>query len=432
MKTIRLAFLSACLSLVVTTQAQAFAIRSQRPSMESMLQGALDGILLAMPEVAADAGCRAPEYRELFPDFRGSFDGVRRSSSFPPTMMNHHSVVGFSLNNQTVYPPDYTCHQSRGASCWQAARRGSFTTTEASLETAAIRGFCLRRWPQAINDIFTSGGDFPAEFAGLWSEEYLRYRWERSRSGGMASLRNRFHENDIVSLYELNLRAARLWERALACYSRNAEAARAAYARADFSCRAGADPALASAVAEFRQDIRSYFATSFFRTPELLMTSRLDIAWRLTNGQPLMAEATQSHLPSIHPLFSQVVLELQMENFPIEQRVRAEQLGARLSASGQDRFFLALAQFDHYVVARGAHHFGLWPVGARAARFWAHYRLMGMIVAETAGMVEQRSPVAIPTDIDHQRLPDFYTQNAQAIAIAMREVGRRYETLSRR
>jgi hypothetical protein len=248
----------------------------------------------------------------------------------------------------------------------------------------------------------------------------------------MDQLHTKFSENDLVSLYELNLKAARLWERALACYSRNAEAVREAYARASFACIAWPGPSLSLAFAEFRQDVRGYLATSFFRTPQLLVENRMDIALRLLNRQPLIAVSNENNLPSIHPIFSQVILELQLELFPISENISSERLATRLSSSGQDRLFLVLAHFDYYFPGRGADHFGLWPAAARAARFWRFYQMLGLLASETGGHVRLRRPVGITTDIDHQRLPDFYLQNAQAIPVAMRDIGQRYNTILRR
>jgi hypothetical protein len=128
-----LSLISALWALNSSGLAHAFAQRLQNPSLEETLLGAMDGILLALPEVAADSNCRAPSYIELFPRFRGRFDDVRNFSTFPPTVLNHFSVIGQTVNNQTIYPPDYSCHQRRGSSCWQTVRTGNFASTEANL-----------------------------------------------------------------------------------------------------------------------------------------------------------------------------------------------------------------------------------------------------------------------------------------------------------
>jgi hypothetical protein len=185
-------------------------------------------------------------------------------------------------------------------------------------------------------------------------------------------------------------------------------------------------------VARFRQDIQNYFRSSYFRQPGLVPRNLMGVAFHISNGLPLTEPVTAFKFPSIHPLFSQVVLELQLELYSIDEEISAEQLGERMTGNGGTGFYFAISQFFHFVDGVGAQTLGLWPAGARAAKHWQNYKLMGTISSSMPGVFVRRYIPAIQTGIDHRRLPNFYVQNAEAIAIAMREIGRRYDRINGR
>lgn len=131
----------------------------------------------------------------------------------------------------------------------------------------------------------------------------------------MGSLDHSFY--DLHLLYDLNLKATRLWEKMVKCASKgaqSAEFARLRYAKGDDHCAEGNHPYSSKEIKKELKDlhsqVRSYLLTSRILHPKFHLKKGQNL--NLQDQPKNREEYNQKNyiLPRVHPLLVQVILEL--------------------------------------------------------------------------------------------------------------------------
>ena len=420
-------------------------------------------VMKRLPMIQADPDCRAPTLEELYPDFRGDYATVKRSRVWPPTVLELWGQPRRTTadGTQGALPDDHVCRKEKGERCWAKAYSREFAASGVNLEPGAYRGYCHRQNPQKLDDVFALDADFPADFISLFTPEYIEYRWENVSTaphlqGRMSKLRPSdlsyerileipklkgvrflqavYPEHDIVSLYELNIEAARLWKKLADCYNGSAVHARRAYFEARFDC-SGANPdfrldgaELRRLVGEFLGNVRNFYQSSFFKRPEVNGTFDFEVMRKLERREQVLT-IDLKEVPSVHPLFAQATYQIQTEISPLDRNIDMREYAEELKANRRgfdERIGVGANYLQHIAPAGQAHHFGLWPSAMRATRGQIEYRTYQMLAAVQRG-AEAHWYGVLMTGIDDQVLPSFYPDNAKAIALEVRKINARYK-----
>lgn len=103
--------------------------------------------------------------------------------------------------------------------------------TKGHAEITIHDNYCMANKPQNTNEMFTNAADLPADFINLWDTEYLT----KNYSPNNISVAEKA-DRELDLFFQLNLETKKLWDDVLECEGGDAEAARLAIYKSKYSC----------------------------------------------------------------------------------------------------------------------------------------------------------------------------------------------------
>jgi hypothetical protein len=359
--------------------------------------------LLTLKELPVDPSCGDNiSMQVIYPDFNGDY----------------------SMSPLTTNSGQFIIHGT-GKHAYSQYKPGPQLVSEIRLEKTALdRFYCHKKYPQKTSEVFAEGFDVPAATISLWTRGYIESRWKPR----LEALLAKYPNYDLVSLYELNLKAADLWASYLACFNGDAEKARAAYFKGEFICdNSDVDgKALKVDTATFVHNFSTFFDTSYFKKPEILVNNSYDLEYKLRRGDDI-AKIEIGELTSMHPLFVQVAMQV-LSDIYHPGGATEDELQAKI-ATGQitQRGFIALSQFFSMWTGTGCDTLGLWPSAGRAVFSSIVLSTLQSMAAMTKGRLR-----AVDYNVqavgckEGYRLPYIYSDDKATISRDFAKITSRY------
>jgi hypothetical protein len=201
--------------------------------------------------------------------------------------------------------------------------------------------------------------------------------------------------------------------------------ARRQYYRAQFSCDEG--QALKEEIKNYVNSVRFFFSSSFIKPMKINVRTQFDLMFALMKRTGLYTPQYES-LPTLHPLFSQVIQQILVEVFPAgsSDSVKNDFIAKRLGISKErpDSTFLQfIAQLDDFFPG-GLSPMGLWPS--------ANFSIYGQIQRTRMKLLAELAPDLKISSFNglafgaFMRLPEFYFENKSKLVDETRAMNQRY------
>lgn len=281
--------------------------------------------------------------------------------------------------------------------------------------------YCQKAVPKTPQSAFATHVDVPAQVISLWSEDYIKSRWNQH----IKYLTQKFPDTDFITIIELNLKGAQIWDKLLTCANGDAELARNQYFTTQFSCDRG--PELKNEIKGYIQSVKMFFSTSFMKPVEIKIKTEFDLLMAVTKKDTVV-KSEYEPFPTFHPLFNQAIQQMLVDIYPVgsHDKVSLDFINNKLGLSSDRQsttLLQVIAQINEFM-PDGLPMYGLWPSASTTVHARIQNTRLQMFKLLSSNIkIENFDGIAFGA---FRKLPQFYSDNKAKITDQIRELNRRY------